>query len=527
MIVSFIVNPTGQTTDITATYINFLRCVTAIATAPSGTTTLTVNPYTASNTINTGFNCIQSIHANADAGGWLTSTKHNVPSSGNNTAVAYTGIAANTWAAQYVADFYNTSTKSATPYKKLTFHTYNATASGNPYITGKTASNGTTRSMVNVNGAGVNILTTFGASTSTDWADTNYAPANNSDSNPFNYDCYNNKSYTLGANTQGNGGTTPSYNGGVPLNFGYSRNQSPTASGNYYCKFTMAVTNDYCIIWETPYNGDSTVAGCYASQLWQNSFPNEGTLYWNSGCQPGFIYCGLRTTQAWEDVYTNNVPWVCLQYVPSQYGAPGNTASSANTSFTNNQVAALMHTVTDAGALYSSRGCTPLLPGVHATINSFSQNYFDAYTNQTGTANGYTEGQYGSTDLGFNANYRNDQGAAGYGNRLDGPIWISMVKGNGGTVQGRAGATANHIYKPVVDPVSGTFVPPAVPITISKSQSNDQNAGGVIRGLYKSLGGTPAYIKQYWLSGSQTFTINGEQWWPFVVGNEMFLVRYA
>lgn len=104
MIVTFqpTINPAA---DYTACFMNFLRCVTAIATASSGTTTLVVNPYTASGTIDATKNCIISIDANSEAGGWTTSTSHNVVSSLSNTATTYTALASAT-AYSYRADFY-------------------------------------------------------------------------------------------------------------------------------------------------------------------------------------------------------------------------------------------------------------------------------------------------------------------------------------------------------------------------------------------------------------------------------------
>ena len=115
------VGTTVPNTD--ATYINFLRCVTAACTAAAGTTTLTVNPYTASNTIDTTKNCILSIDANTEAGGWTTSPGHSVPSSNNNTATSWTAVTSNgAYSANHRADFHVASGKSAYPYLKLSFH---------------------------------------------------------------------------------------------------------------------------------------------------------------------------------------------------------------------------------------------------------------------------------------------------------------------------------------------------------------------------------------------------------------------
>jgi hypothetical protein len=526
MIVSFIINPTGGS-DHTANYLNFLRCVTAIATATAGTSTITVNPFTASNTINSGFNCIQEIHANAEGGGWLTSTRHAVPASLSNTAVAYTAIeTATDWL--YVADLYNSSGKSATPWKKLTFHSYNNASAGstsinNKYIAGRgnVVNNSISRSLINGNGQGSNVLVTFGASSSQDWTDVQGAPAQNNQVQ-FNNDAYNNRVYTLGANTSGTAGTI--HNHGQPLNFGINANLSATQSSFRAIKYTMAVTSDYCIIWENPYVSNTTLATAYTNNEWTNVLRSDSAALNTTSRYAGFVYCGLRSTQAWEDTLTNNVPWVAMQYTPDAgRGTIAGAGTTTNSTFPHNQVAALMHTLRNTGALYNGRGGTPLNPGILTTQNVYNQNYFDAYTSQLNTNGGYTDQQVGSIDWGTTANYRNDT----QGNMLDGPLWNSRQKAGSGSIHGKVAGSSNIFYKPVVDPISGTFVPPAIPITISKSSNDDWNQGGVIRGLYKSLSGDAAFMKQFWLSPIQTFTINGEQWWPFIVSQEMFLVRFA
>lgn len=259
---------------------------------------------------------------------------------------------------------------------------------------------------------------------------------------------------------------------------------------------------------------------------WGYTRQSSTSTYFNSNRYNSFVYCGLRTTQAWEDTLTNNVPWVALQYTPAYAAYPGNgMTSGANSQFPHNQVAALMHTLTNDGTLNATRGTTgtAINPCVIATTNGYNQNYFDGFTSTGSTENSGHNDSQGPTNTTSSTNY-----SISYtGNRLDGPLWNSRNKGAGGNYSGHNGTTQNIIYKPVVDPTTGVLVPPAVPITISRSFSGDWTAGGQLRGLYKSLSGTGTFMKKYWLSPTQTFTVNGEPYLPFVVNQDMFLVRFA
>jgi len=113
MLVQF--NPmvnSGASAD--ASYMNFLRCVRAIATAAAGTSSITVNPFTNNTgTIDGTRNCITTILANTEAGGWTESASSNVVQSGAftsmNAASNYT----------YKFDAYVASGKGQNPYVKF------------------------------------------------------------------------------------------------------------------------------------------------------------------------------------------------------------------------------------------------------------------------------------------------------------------------------------------------------------------------------------------------------------------------
>ena len=339
MIVTF--RPTiNNASDVTACYLNFLRCVTAIATAAAGTTTLTVNPYTASNTIDTTKNCIISIDANTEAGGWTTSASHNVPSSGNNTPSTYTAINS---AADYLykADFYNASGKSAFPYKKLCFHSYNSSSDG--YYWGTSSYVQFTRSSITLN-KGANMLVTFGCSSSTDWTSTTFPPGGGVGSNRINSTAVSpgqSTSYTLGGNTTN---STPLYN-----NPGLVYTDATV-------EYHMAVTADYCVIWE------SKVGDTYANGYFTTNTSGNGTTYWNNGRFGSIYYMGLRETQAWENSQNNNVPWVAWQTTLSFNGS----GSGSGNEYMHDQVGAFMLTQTNAGLVGTSAKA-------YATQNAYNQ----------------------------------------------------------------------------------------------------------------------------------------------------------
>jgi hypothetical protein len=101
----------GVGTDHRLRAYNFMRCVDAVVTAAANSTP-SVNPLTAANTYNTGLNCITSVIANAEAGGWTRSSSYNLVDASYDPANVYNRV--------YYADYYNTTGKSDYPYKKFT-----------------------------------------------------------------------------------------------------------------------------------------------------------------------------------------------------------------------------------------------------------------------------------------------------------------------------------------------------------------------------------------------------------------------
>jgi hypothetical protein len=474
MIVTF--RPTINTaaaTDVTACYMNFLRCVTAIATANAGTTSITVNPFTASNTIDTTKNCIISIDSNTEAGGWIPSANHNVIASLSNTAATYTALPS---AAVYLykADFYNASGKATFPYKKLCFHSYGDYSSGSSYSF--SAANWT-RAQITDRG-GHNMLMTFGCAASTGWTSGTFQPPNTTIIN------------------SANAGQTTSWT----LNGGHAATGANHATtGLCYTDITveyhMAITADYCIIWE------SKVGDTYLNGYFNTTTTGNGTTYWNAPRFGSMYYMGLRETQPWEDTLTNNPPWVCWQITQST-GATG-TAALVHP---HNQVAAFMITNNNNGVA----GVTPL---IYSTNNRWDAEYF--YSRRNSVVSAYT-----STPAS-----QSNEGA-----RLDGPIFQTRAMFDGSSSIAAAavrGNSSNMLYMPQYDATTGLQVPGAYPIKISRSFTGEWNSGGACRGIYKSLSMPYATMKYYWQAATQTFTINGDPYLPIVLNEDMWLVRFA
>ena len=482
MIVTF--QPTiNATADYTACYLNFLRCATAIATAAAGTTTLTVNPLTASGAIDTTKNCIIGIDANTEAGGWTTSASHNVPGSLVNTAQTYTALASAT-TYLYKADFYNLSGKSTYPYKKLCFHSLNDNTAANPYGT-PGGYGGWARSSINAN-IGTNMLITFGCSTSTDWTSTTFPPAFGQAGQMVNFQngsAGQTTSYTLNANITGQSGL---YNQGPGLIY-----------NDPGIQYHMAITADYCVIWESK-AGDN-----YANGYFTTTTVGNGTSYWNASRFGSIYYMGLRETQPWENTLTNNPPWVCWQHTGDTLGTGG-----TNPAYSHNQVAAYLATL-------SNTGIASTTAKIYVTANSYNEPLFHGGNSPYNGRN--------STEVAWNQSVHTNAYKM-----LDGPIFTTRAMGSvNAHFNGERGNSSNMLYMPQYDATTGTQVPGAYPIKISRCYTGDWTPGGACRGIFKSLSMPYATMKLYWQSANQTFTIGGDTYLPFVLNEDMWLIRVA
>lgn len=484
MIVTF--NPminTSATAD--AAYINFLRCVTAACTAAVGavagtanstptTTNLSVVPYlnnTGSQDVSK--NCIISVDANSEAGGWTTSSNHTLPSSATFTAVNSAAAYA------YKADFYNSSGKATYPYNKLSFYTlgqssttYNAAPSTVGGYWTVTSNNPTLSSWNSY----PHIRMVFGSSVNSAWtAGDSYTP--------------------VGLTTPDNGGTqTTSWS----LNTSQQGLQNAHTAGffanNTSSVYKIAVTSNYCIVWQQ--HSNNSYASGYTNTI---TIPTTANPVSGWGLYGHMMYGGLRETQTWENSYSDNPPWVAFQYLS------GNISTSLSSTFTvAHNFGAWMRTIDNNGVVSGS-----------------ATRYYLSNTYQT-SGSGPVFGSNAASST-SNANSA-DPYAVGYNPLLglQSPPWYGVDDGTHNP------GTNTFPVMPTVDPATGTLVPSAYPIVIRRNVSGSFNPGGAVRGIYKSLTMPLATLKLYWGAANQTFTIGNDQYIPIVFGSgDMFLIRYA
>jgi hypothetical protein len=474
-------NPSGSPSSaatIDASYMNFLRCVRAICTAASGTSSITVNPFTNNTgTIDSTRNCIISIISNTEAGGWTESTRSNVVQSGS-----FTSFSSQTWSTYNVFDAYNASGKGALPYNKLCFCPSPAASTSAPYYQTSSPSAYNTLTTYPF------VCMTFGSSTSTDWTDTRFVPGGNAASAGsalgYQYDVagasgsgYQNQSFSLNGNHSQNG---------TPYSYDSFRTNDPNRV------FYMAVTASYCILWEQNVNNSYNTAPYYAntiSTVGATSYSNNNSFYGS------IMYGGLRETQAWENAISTNPPWVCFKYDFQRYSG----ASTAQP-YGDNSMGAYLCTINDSGVVNTT-------PKIYWTGNTYSTPYFDQLTSY---------------------NMQNNTGASSNNQGLIQPFF---TKDWGLTAQMGSNYT-NQFYMPVVDPTTGTFVPSAYPIIARRMTSGSWTPGGAIRGLYRSLSMPIATMKNYF-APNQTFNIYNavtqatDTYLPIIFNEDMFLVRFA
>jgi len=514
-----------------AYYINFLRCVTAIATANAGTTSLTVNPYLTTSTVDGTKNCILSIIANTEAGGWNTSnTTHSIPT----YPASFTAMASmNTFALMYKADFWNSSGKAAMPFNKMTFHAIGHNTTGND-----SRWNGriTPAPLTNWTANGGQIMMTFGCNDSQN-ASGNYTPTwSGTTPNQQTTSFTNNAYHSTVVPTHNSDSTTTVFaNPSSGFNLGSAANVT----------YTMAVTKDYCIIWENVrthsyINGYSTG---YSARYSTNSYKLFGSI----------MYGGFRTTQPWEDAINHNPPWVAwtvhhcdptnsvaypwsigiFQYpeyglatpvnpstTPAVMPAPGIAASLPQyapfglVAQAPNAIAAYMATISDVG-----EASTTSTRYVNFPTYVYHRNL--PFINMCSISGVGLNSAAGKTDVWSTS-------AGSYGQtewELATPVFYHRQKKNSNQSALNNSVTHNPNL-PTIDPTTGTFVPGAYPVNISRTKTGSWNNGGICKGIYKSLT-LPINTMKLYFSDNQTFTVNGEEYMPIVFNEDMYLIRKA
>lgn len=221
--------------------------------------------------------------------------------------------------------------------------------------------------------------------------------------------------------------------------------------------------------------------------------------------QPGtMMYVGLRTTNLWEDQYDDNPPLASVVY-----------AGSSNYNECNGQNASMWsRTMQTTGAVNS-------LPAWYRISNPSSSGWVNNSITTTGDR---VDPLSGYQNYASSLNTATAGSEYYWGNEMQ----VPMLPGAFGLM--RSKHRQNTVMTgPVSDPVTGTLVPPAFPITFARYKQNSNNSGGNAIGLYKSMGGTEAFMQQFYTPG-QTFVVNNEAYYAYSIGNDanhrdLFLVR--
>lgn len=414
----------GVGTDYRLRAYNFMRCVDAVITAAANSTP-SVNPLTGAGTYNTGLNCITSVIANAEAGGWTRSGSYNLVDASYDPANVYNRV--------YYADYYNTTGKSDYPYKKFTLMPQ-------PDFSWDTRPT---------------LCVQYGPHTATT-RDGTYSNETNS--------CYLGRTYGeyySGYYSQGY------VHAGFRINMDSATFTNTSAISIPGMEWTIAATQDYIII-AHPLNY--------------------------------MIYSGTRTTQTWENSFSNNPPLVAFAtYVDYRF--------VENASFTINDRYFW-------GLLQDGVGTPRTTPSriFNHSAGSDTRNYV-AY-------NGVTP-WHGGSNVGIN-------GAQVMGTEAGFPIMYTRTASN------QFGGSPGYQINPVVDS-GGTYVPCAIPINFMVSDTSTvtnytyANKGGRALGIYKSISGPDSWMSNYY-TPNQIFTVDGDPYWPFVcngdlIVRDMFLLR--
>jgi len=220
-----------------------------------------------------------------------------------------------------------------------------------------------------------------------------------------------------------------------------------------------------------------------------------------TGSAGTFVYIGLRTTNSWEDQYDDNPPICSLAY----------DGSTTHTTGVGSNFSAWMRTFQTTGVQNSN-------PAWYSIQNVVWPGF---QTNPTNAGPICPMSAYSNTGSSWNSFL---SASIYYGNQLQVPV----LPGYFGMLRTKL-RESNTMIGPVTDPATGSFVPPAFPLTVARNVQNSQNPGGTLIGIYKSMGGTDSFMQQYYTPG-QTFVINNEAYYAYAIGNDtnhrdLFLIR--
>jgi hypothetical protein len=298
----------------------------------------------------------------------------------------------------------------------------------------------------------------------------------------------------------------------IGVSHGY--NTATDATGNYLLGSNWeemsyyGVTNKYRFdvnFWNEngQYNGFRPAAGEWLIASTDRYFIAMSGALGSTGQAGTMMYVGLRTTNLWEDQYDDNPPLASVVYDGSaQYsGCSGTNASM------------WARTMQTTGVVNS-------LPAWYRISNPSNGSYggqIQTYGINVDPLSGYSNQGVAFNTIATHAEYL-------WGNEMQ----VPMLPGAFGLMRSKH-RVDTVMTGPVSDPVTGTLVPPAFPITFARYKQNSNNSGGNAIGLYKSMGGSDSFMQQFYTPG-QTFVVNNEAYYAYAIGNvasyrDLFLVR--
>jgi len=490
-------NPTLGTSTAALRAYNFMRVITAVATAAPGTTPI-VHPLTAANTYNTDLNLITEVLGNTEGGGWTIAdpgetgnTGHNLP----DATYADSGITGRT----YRADFWRNSGKATYPYIKFTvLPQVQDTWATYPY-------------MDIIYGIHTDTRFNFVAG---------YAPSGGSGG---------------GTATTGRNLTAPNNNATAYAAHGIRPNEAGTGQGTAlisYQDWFLASTPDYFILihpgfsityfgirelnlWEQPYSDNPPIVG----------FHTPIRAYAAASVLPRKMMAWWRLKNGAGEVRIAPFMSFYQELAETKIGSNPNGAPLTNgwqRNAVTNTYQDIVYSTSEASAISRISGDPfggPLfrLKGLRDSYTRIMGNVWPGGSLST---NSFTNSPAFCANTFFNIPSV-PSGPAHTFNFIS-PVGYSSV---------------GPIYPPIVDPNTGILVPPAYPInmmiTIASNNINEAyfNQGGLLYGLYKSLSGADEFMERYYNPG-QNFVIDNEDWYPVVTGTDtlyrdLFLIRRA
>ena len=480
-------NPTLGTSTAALRAYNFMRVITAVATAAANSTPV-VRPLTAANTYDTNVNLITEVIGNSVAGGWTVSdpgesgnTAHNLP----DATYADSGITGRT----YRADFWRNSGKATYPYIKFTvLPQVQDTWATYPYM---------------------DII--YGIHTDTRFNFVGgYAPSGGSGG---------------GTATTGRNLTAPANNATAWGAHGIRPNETGESQGTAlisYQDWYLACTADYFILIHPGFS--ITYFGVRELNLWEQQYSDNPPIV-------GF-HTPLRAYAAASVLPRKMMAWWRLK--------DGNGDV---------RIAPFMSFYQDLAVTYdgSTGGGIPLTSGWQR--NQVTTTYHNVeYSTSEASAISRISGDPFGGPL-FRIKGLRDSYSRIIGNQFNPFLLVArpatqgnpITNASSGPISGfnvivHNGPTGPN-YPPIVDPNTGILVPPAYPIFMMLSITSNNtteayfNQGGMLPGLYKSLSGSDTFMERYYNPG-QTFQVDSQDWYPVTTGTDtlyrdLFLVRKA